>query len=132
MIRKYLEMIRFSHTLFALPFALLAVVWAIVYPFPDGTDSYAMSGQRWLGVLLCMVFARSFAMAVNRWADAEMDGKNPPHRQSPYPFGTTLFPIGGLVRGPLWSPIRGQLRAIPPEYMAACFERPGPAVLGWL
>ena len=75
-IRLILEMIRFSHTLFALPFALLAAVMAWVVPTPVG-------GQvpfRWsvlLGVLLCMVFARSAAMAFNRIVDRDIDAKNP-------------------------------------------------------
>ena len=74
-IRHILEMIRFSHTLFALPIALLAAVMAWVVPTPVG-------GQvpfRWsvlLGVLLCMVFARSAAMAFNRIVDRDIDAKN--------------------------------------------------------
>ncbi|MCE9546345.1 MAG: putative 4-hydroxybenzoate polyprenyltransferase [Planctomycetia bacterium] len=80
-IRKLLEMIRFSHTVFALPFALLAAVmawketssdfakWAL--PFP------AWHWQQLLGILLCMVFARSAAMAFNRIADRRIDAANP-------------------------------------------------------
>jgi 4-hydroxybenzoate polyprenyltransferase len=68
-VRNLLEMIRFSHTLFALPFALLsaALAWQET-PF------------RWLdlaGILLCMVFARSTAMAFNRLADRDIDATNP-------------------------------------------------------
>ena len=64
-----LGMIRFSHTVFALPFALMsaALAWR-EEPF------------RWpdlVGILLCMVFARSFAMAVNRVADRDIDARNP-------------------------------------------------------
>ncbi len=67
--RHILEMIRFSHTLFALPFALLAAVMA-----------WRLSSFRWqelVGILLCMVTARSFAMAANRLADRKLDANNP-------------------------------------------------------
>ena len=68
-IRQFLELIRFSHTLFALPFAALSavMVWS-ERPF------------RWhhlLGFLLCMVFARSAAMAFNRLVDRDLDALNP-------------------------------------------------------
>ena len=64
----FLSLIRFSHTVFALPFALLASVlaWRTV-PF------------RWqdlLGILLCMIFARSAAMAFNRLVDRKIDAEN--------------------------------------------------------
>ena len=65
----YLELVRFSHTIFALPFALLAAVmaWQIT----------AFRAQDLLGILLCMVAARSFAMAANRLADRRLDAENP-------------------------------------------------------
>jgi 4-hydroxybenzoate polyprenyltransferase len=64
-------MIRFSHTLFALPFALLsaALAWHT-----------KAEGFQWLelvGILLCMVFARSAAMGFNRLADRQLDATNP-------------------------------------------------------
>lgn len=63
--------IKLSHTVFALPFALLgaflAAAWAGRYP---------VWGEFGL-VLLCMVLARTFAMAINRWADAGLDASNP-------------------------------------------------------
>ena len=68
-IRHLLELIRFSHTLFALPFALLSAVMA-----------WNMTEFRWpdlLGILLCMITARSFAMAFNRLADRRIDAGNP-------------------------------------------------------
>lgn len=69
LIRQLLELIRFSHTLFALPFALTAAVlaWTAV-PF------------RWLdliGILWCLVWARSAAMAFNRLVDRSYDAANP-------------------------------------------------------
>jgi 4-hydroxybenzoate polyprenyltransferase len=69
-VRQLLEMIRFSHTLFALPFALLAAALA-----------WRAKGQfAWLdlvGIVLCMGFARSAAMAFNRLADRDLDAANP-------------------------------------------------------
>ena len=70
-IRQILELIRFSHTVFALPFALLSAMLA--WNQPD-------SVFRWrdlAGILLCMVFARSAAMAFNRVVDRRLDGANP-------------------------------------------------------
>ncbi|MEQ1828632.1 MAG: UbiA-like polyprenyltransferase [Pirellula sp.] len=86
----YLELIRFSHTIFALPFALLATVWAFVVPIPLtnaairsvalelSVPAYvAVQGKVLAGVLLCMVAARSFAMAMNRYLDQKWDRENP-------------------------------------------------------
>jgi 4-hydroxybenzoate polyprenyltransferase len=64
-IRHFLELIRFSHTVFALPFAALAAVLAWVQP---GTTFRIRDA---VGILLCMVFARSAAMAFNRLVDAQ-------------------------------------------------------------
>ncbi len=68
-VRSLLELIRFSHTLFALPFALLSAVLA-----------WQDKPFQWVdlaGILLCMVFARSTAMAFNRLADRRFDAANP-------------------------------------------------------
>lgn len=67
--RKFLELIRFSHTVFALPFALFSAVLAW-----RTTDFRA---RDFLGLILCMVFARSAAMAFNRVADRNLDAQNP-------------------------------------------------------
>lgn len=80
-IRQLLELIRFSHTLFALPFALLAaaLAWA---------DEGIVRWQDFLGILLCMVFARSAAMAFNRLADRRIDARNPRTATRHLPAGT--------------------------------------------
>jgi len=68
-LRHFLALIRFSHTIFALPFALLAAVMA-----------WQLTPFRWqqlVGILLCMVTARSFAMATNRLVDRRLDAANP-------------------------------------------------------
>ena len=73
-LRTMLELIRFSHTVFALPFALVSATMATI------VDAQHGGGFRWLdwvGILLCMVFARSTAMAVNRLADRAFDAANP-------------------------------------------------------
>ena len=70
-IRHFLQLIRFSHTIFALPFALLAAVLAWNQPG---------SIFRWrdlIGILFCMVTARSAAMAFNRLVDRRIDAGNP-------------------------------------------------------
>ncbi|MGD9648511.1 MAG: UbiA-like polyprenyltransferase [Pirellulales bacterium] len=71
-----LEMIRFSHTLFALPFALLSAVMAW-YQNAHSEPPVPWRWQQLLGILLAMVFARSAAMAFNRLADRRIDALNP-------------------------------------------------------
>jgi 4-hydroxybenzoate polyprenyltransferase len=70
--RDFLELIKFSHTLFALPFALLGAALAAFYP---GATPPRL--RDWLGILLCMAAARSAAMAFNRLADRSYDALNP-------------------------------------------------------
>jgi len=67
--KRLLELIRFSHTLFALPFALLAALLA--------WQEQPFRWQDLVGILLCMVFARSAAMAFNRVVDHAIDSQNP-------------------------------------------------------
>ncbi len=76
-IRSFLELIRFSHTVFALPFALLGVVLAIVVPAIHWHGSLAQVSLRVTAVVLCMITARSAAMAFNRLVDARIDARNP-------------------------------------------------------
>ena len=73
--RDLLELIRFSHTLFALPFALLAALmawWLGAHSQPE----VPFRLRYLIGILLCMVTARSAAMAFNRIADRKLDGGN--------------------------------------------------------
>ena len=108
-ISHFLSLIRFSHTVFALPFALLSAMMAwhlraiemtkFAGPLraellqfsgnrlePPGTHlwllwpsgfGFAWRWQEILGILLCMVAARSAAMAFNRLVDREIDADNP-------------------------------------------------------
>jgi 4-hydroxybenzoate polyprenyltransferase len=66
------SLIKFSHTLFALPFALLGAAMAA-----KGPDGWRGRWQDWLGILLCMATARSAAMAFNRLVDWRIDALNP-------------------------------------------------------
>ncbi len=77
-VRTTLEMIKFSHTLFALPFALLAAVLAA-----GGIPPAATIGK----ILLAMVGARSAAMAHNRLVDREIDAANPRTASRALPTG---------------------------------------------
>ncbi|MFM8292667.1 MAG: UbiA family prenyltransferase, partial [Planctomycetia bacterium] len=77
-LRTYLELVRFSHTLFALPFAVTAALLAA----DRGIDPTLAAGPGgWLrpaaGILLCMVAARTAAMAFNRLVDRTIDAANP-------------------------------------------------------
>ncbi|MCA9136556.1 MAG: putative 4-hydroxybenzoate polyprenyltransferase [Planctomycetales bacterium] len=83
---NWLGLIRFSHTLFALPFAALATVMAIATPLPSG-QSVEFRFRDLAGILICMVAARSAAMAFNRLADHKIDAENPRTRGRHLPAG---------------------------------------------
>lgn len=67
----YLSLVRFSHTVFAMPFAIAG------YFIGASEPGYGFSLKTFLLVIACMVFARSAAMAFNRWADFRFDALNP-------------------------------------------------------
>ena len=67
-LKDLLSLIKFSHTIFALPFALSAMLVAA-----DGLPPL----RTFLLILVCMVSARTAAMAFNRYLDAELDARNP-------------------------------------------------------
>jgi 4-hydroxybenzoate polyprenyltransferase len=85
--RTTLEMIKWEHSIFALPFALTAAVLAA-----GGLPG----GRTLLWILVAMVAARSSAMAFNRWADADLDAANPRTRTRAIPAGllTRQFVLG--------------------------------------
>lgn len=84
-VRNYLSLVKFSHTIFAMPFALIGFFLGVlavsvlpayrttIYPFWHPHTLY----QLFFLVILCMVFARSAAMAFNRYLDRQFDAKNP-------------------------------------------------------
>ena len=122
-------MIRFSHTLFALPFALLAAVmaWAANR---GATRRCRSAGRTWLGILVCMVAARSAAMAFNRLADRRLDALNPRTQMR-------HLPSGRAERGAAWpcSPrsarlgfVAGTLLFLPRNRIPLAASRAGAAV----
>jgi len=91
---RLMQMIRFSHTIFALPFAIMAAILAVQMPMPDG--SYVrITIFHVIGIALCMVFARSAAMAFNRLVDHRIDAANPRTK-------SRHLPVGDLSRREVW------------------------------
>ncbi|MBI4410980.1 MAG: UbiA family prenyltransferase [Deltaproteobacteria bacterium] len=96
-----LEMIRFSHSIFALPFALAALVFAA-----DGLPPLKTVGL----IILAMITARNTAMAFNRFADAKIDAKNPRTANRHIPRGSLSrgFVLGfAIINGALFIWIAG-------------------------
>lgn len=90
-IADYLRMVKFSHTIFAMPFALLSFTYAWMTTTPDK--------ELWLlllQVIGCMVFARNVAMGFNRWADRDIDAANPRTASREIPAGK-ISPRGAAV-----------------------------------
>lgn len=81
-IKNYLSLVTFSHTVFALPFAMTGFVLGIT----RGGGTF--TARTFLLVILCMVFARSAAMAFNRYIDRAFDAKNPRTARREIPAGT--------------------------------------------
>lgn len=80
--------IKLSHSVFALPFALLAAFLAAAGSSTPGGERVTHPAPATLGlVVLCMVLARTMAMAVNRWADAGLDAANPRTARRAIPSG---------------------------------------------
>jgi 4-hydroxybenzoate polyprenyltransferase len=82
--KNYLSLIKFSHTIFAMPFAFIGFFLATT----STTTSNNINWWLFLKVVLCMVFARSAAMAFNRYADRDIDEKNPRTAQREIPAGS--------------------------------------------
>ncbi|HEY6448523.1 MAG TPA: UbiA-like polyprenyltransferase [Acidobacteriaceae bacterium] len=89
-IKVTMEMIKWEHSVFALPFALTGAMlaargWPPVVPL--------------LWIVVCMIAARSAAMAFNRWADADLDAANPRTRMRAIPAGilTRNFAAGFTI-----------------------------------
>src|SRR6188768_1875724 len=93
-VKNYLSLVKFSHTIFALPFALIgfflgynyfrgAAWWGDVYQIQShkfiSINDFSREGLllKFILVLICMVSARSAAMAFNRYLDRSFDAKNP-------------------------------------------------------
>src|SRR5437016_8216306 len=94
-LRLTLDMIRFEHSVFALPFALTGALLA----FRDSGFATAGIWRTLLWIVVAMVGARSAAMAFNRLADAEIDARNPRTKTRHIPAGllSTAFCWGFTV-----------------------------------
>ena len=79
--KNYLSLIKFSHTIFALPFAIIGFVLGMA------DQEGVFNIQKFLLMLACMVFARSAAMAFNRYIDRAFDEKNPRTKSREIPAG---------------------------------------------
>jgi 4-hydroxybenzoate polyprenyltransferase len=79
--KNYFSLIKFSHTVFAMPFALIGFSLAV------STDNYDFSLKLLLLIILCMIFARNAAMGFNRLADNRFDALNPRTKTREIPSG---------------------------------------------
>ena len=80
-VRTYGSLVAFAHTVFAMPFAASAVVLSLAVPHVAPTP------WRIAAMFACMVLARTSAMAFNRWADRDVDARNPRTRGRHVPSG---------------------------------------------
>jgi 4-hydroxybenzoate polyprenyltransferase len=86
-VKNYLSLVKFSHTIFAMPFALIGFFLGVIKGWPQRNVNTTMGWGwgvtsdslwiRFLFVLICMITARSAAMAFNRYLDRTFDAKNP-------------------------------------------------------
>ena len=81
-IGDYLRLVKFSHTIFAMPFALLSFTYAWMTAEHNSVLWVVL-----LQVVACMVFARNVAMGFNRWADRKIDAENPRTANREIPAG---------------------------------------------
>ncbi|MBO5961779.1 MAG: 4-hydroxybenzoate octaprenyltransferase [Alistipes sp.] len=89
-ISKYFRLVKFSHTIFAMPFALMAFAYAL------WSTEAEFSWWLLLQVVLCMVFARNVAMGFNRWADRKIDAENPRTADREIPAGV-ISPRNAMI-----------------------------------
>ncbi|MBK9107531.1 MAG: UbiA family prenyltransferase [Saprospiraceae bacterium] len=81
-IKSYLSLVKFSHTIFALPFAAIGFIIGI-HSSPEWVVNYKLL----IWIFVCMVTARNAAMAFNRWADRDIDALNPRTQMREIPAG---------------------------------------------
>jgi 4-hydroxybenzoate polyprenyltransferase len=84
-LRTFLDMVRFEHTVFALPFAYLGMLLAANYPPAGGFRPPTVHQFVW--ITIAMAAARTFAFAINRYADRAYDARNPRTADRPIPTG---------------------------------------------
>jgi 4-hydroxybenzoate polyprenyltransferase len=86
----YLSLVKFSHTVFAMPFALIGYFLGTVEP------GFRFNLRTFILMLACMVFARSAAMGFNRYADVRFDSLNPRTAGREIPSGK-ITPRNALI-----------------------------------
>src|ERR1041384_3468750 len=96
-IGTFLDLIKFAHSVFALPFALIATFWAFRETQLAPLSAPALGR---LGLILaCMILARTWAMTFNRLVDRRFDAANPRTAKRPSVTGAVSVPfmLGTLV-----------------------------------
>lgn len=88
--KKYMSLVLFAHSIFALPFAVIGFFLAV------STTSFQFEWKLFLLMLLCMVTARNAAMAFNRYLDRDVDALNPRTAVRDIPAGK-ISPINALI-----------------------------------
>lgn len=88
--KRYISLVKFAHTIFAMPFALMAFVYAL------WSTEAEFSWWLLVQVILCMVFARNVAMGFNRWADRDIDKDNPRTADREIPAGV-ISPRNAMI-----------------------------------
>ncbi len=88
--KKYLSLVTFAHTIFAMPFAFIGFFLAVT------TTDYKFDWLKLVLTVLCMVFARNSAMAFNRYLDRDIDAKNPRTQKRDIPSGR-ISPASALT-----------------------------------
>ena len=88
--KKYLSLVTFTHTIFAMPFAFIGFFLAVT------TTSYKFDWLKLVLMVFCMIFARNSAMAFNRYLDRDIDAKNPRTKVRDIPAGR-ISPASALT-----------------------------------
>ena len=88
--KRYISLVKFAHTIFAMPFALMAFIYAL------WSTEAEFSWWLLVQVILCMVFARNVAMGFNRWADRDIDKDNPRTADREIPAGV-ISPRNAMI-----------------------------------
>ncbi len=124
-IQNYLKMIKFSHTIFALPFAGVALV-EIIYKYYINESNLNWKIHelmiKIIGILICMISMRSAAMGFNRIVDRRFDALNPRTSQREIPTGkislkhaiifVAIFTIIFILSAFMINPLAGYLSPI--------------------
>jgi 4-hydroxybenzoate polyprenyltransferase len=130
-LRTYLELVRFSHTIFALPFAIMAVLIALASAADSAAGAVGPRGwlQPLVGILVCMVTARTAAMAFNRLVDRAIDAANPRTASRHLPRGAVgVAEVLGLIVASCVAFIAATLLFLP-NWLPVALSVP---VLAWL